>query len=408
MNRLYLIIIIVLIFVSLSATDYYDSRGLDTIAYVVAIGVDKGTENKLKLSLQFAILNNSGSDSSTQSQESTITTVECSTINSGLNLINSYISKNINLAHCKAIVFSEELAYLGLSDYICTFANNVEIRPNCDIIISKSSAEDFLNSSKPTLENLSARYYEVSLSSSKYTGFTEEVVLSDFFINMFNQDSQSYAILGGINSKETQSNFVTPSTYSEDESYTADQVPIIGETQIENMGLAIFKGDKLVGELTGIDSICHAIITNKLDKAVITIPSPFEELSSISLEIFQEKHSSSSIKLINNFPYIDVCSYVNARILSLSNNIDYTKKENLNKVSEYLTAYLQSSINSYLYKTSKEYKSDIDGFGKQIRKNYLTLSDFYNSDWLNNYENSFFKVNTYCTVLDSYLFTNIS
>ena len=69
------------------------------------------------------------------------------------------------------------------------------MRPNSDIIICKSNAEDFLSSSKPTLENLSSRFYEISLTSSHYTGFTEEIDLSDFFTSMLNQDEQAYAIL---------------------------------------------------------------------------------------------------------------------------------------------------------------------------------------------------------------------
>lgn len=37
-------------------------------------------------------------------------TIECNSIDSGINLLNSFISKRINLAHCKAFVFSETLA----------------------------------------------------------------------------------------------------------------------------------------------------------------------------------------------------------------------------------------------------------------------------------------------------------
>lgn len=33
---------------------------------------------------------------------------------------------------------------------------------------------------------------------------------------------------------------------------------------VETMGLAVFNSDKLVGELTGFDSICHLIISSKL------------------------------------------------------------------------------------------------------------------------------------------------
>jgi spore germination protein KC len=69
------------------------------MAYVIAIGIDKGESNLLKISLQFATpsssLNGESTGSSSDS-ESTVSSVECSTIDSGINLINSYISGKIN------------------------------------------------------------------------------------------------------------------------------------------------------------------------------------------------------------------------------------------------------------------------------------------------------------------------
>ena len=36
-----------------SITGSYDTRGLENLSYAIAIGLDKGNENKLRLSLQF-------------------------------------------------------------------------------------------------------------------------------------------------------------------------------------------------------------------------------------------------------------------------------------------------------------------------------------------------------------------
>ena len=112
MNKIYIFVILFLILVAVSLTGYDDERGLETMAYVVAVGLDKGETNTLKLSMQFAVLETSGSQNSTQIQKSTTSAVECDSINSGITLLNSYIGKTVNLSHCKAIVISEELAYL--------------------------------------------------------------------------------------------------------------------------------------------------------------------------------------------------------------------------------------------------------------------------------------------------------
>ncbi len=128
--------------------------------------------------------------------------------------------------------------------------NNVQIRPDCNIIISRCNAEYFLNSSKPTLEKISARYYEVAPSSSDYTGYTEDITLSQFFSDYASTYSQCYGILGGVNSKSTQNPTSYESGTEKDSNNKANETLITGKATIENMGLAVFRDDKLVGELS--------------------------------------------------------------------------------------------------------------------------------------------------------------
>lgn len=53
-----LLILSVLLF---SLTGCYDARGVESISYAVAIGLDKGQDNLLRLSLQFAAPSSGGS-----------------------------------------------------------------------------------------------------------------------------------------------------------------------------------------------------------------------------------------------------------------------------------------------------------------------------------------------------------
>ena len=197
MIKKFIAIILINIFSLSLLTGCYSAQGIETLAYSVAIGIDKGENDKIKLSLQFALLSeNSGESSgSSQSQNSTITSVDCASIDSGISLINSYISKKVNLSHCKAIIISEELAYEGISEYIYTLVNNIQIRPDCNVIISRCKAKDYLDNSTPTLESVSARYYEFTLNSSEYTGYTENVKLYNFYTDLLSTTTQAHAIL---------------------------------------------------------------------------------------------------------------------------------------------------------------------------------------------------------------------
>lgn len=389
-----------------SLTGCYDAQGIENLAYVVALGIDKGENNKIKISLQLALISSASSGGeSSQSEQSTVTSVECSSIDSGINLINSYISKKVNLAHCKAVVISEELAYEGISEYIYTLVNNVEMRPDCNIIISRCPASDYLENAKPTLETVSARYYEFTLNSSEYTGFTQNITLEDFFSNMVSTTSQAYAILGGINNDSTHANHSDMALYDIDGSYKADETPLDAKTHLENMGIAVFIDDKLVGELTGMESLSHLIITNDIKSANISIPSPYNSDSTIAVYISPTKSTNASTKLIGNTPYIEFNVFIEGTILSLDKNFDLSNEDSIKLIEDYMNSYLERNILSYLYKTSKEYKSDISNIGKYFLNDYLTWNEWLDADWLSNYQNSFFKVNVTTNIESSQLFT---
>lgn len=200
-----------------------------------------GDNNILKLSLQIAILNSqAGNSSSSSGQSSTVLSVDCSSLDNGISLINSYISKKINLSHCKAIVFSEEISYMGLSDIVYTLVNNVEIRPDCNIIVSRCDASDFLENSSPIFESSPANYYEFILNSSEYSGYLDDLYLSDFYSSMLSTTSQACAILGGINTEETHALPDKGTSSSLDGNYKADETPIKSSNNIENIGTAVF------------------------------------------------------------------------------------------------------------------------------------------------------------------------
>lgn len=387
-----------------SLSGCYNVYNIDHLAYAVALGIDFGENNNLKLSFQLSIPGGeSGSNGSSQSDNSIINTIECSSIDSGINLLNSYISKEVNLSHCKVIVFSEEFAYNGLSESIYTLMNNVQVRPDCNIIISRCDAEYFLANSKPVLEKLSARYYEVAPSSSDYTGYTENITLSRFFSDLTDTSKQCYAILGGVHTDSTKNVDSKKTSTQKDSDNKANETLTDSKTNIENMGLAVFRDDKLVGELTGIESVCHQIITGKLNICNISISNPFEEGKTLSLRLRLCNKTSNKVELTSNGPYITSKVKVEARILTMDENMKYLDSESVKILEKYTNSYLEAQLYQYLYKVSKEYNSDIDAFGKHVLKNFKTWDDWINYNWLENFENSFFNVSVETKVKSGYI-----
>ena len=398
-RNIFILILVVTLIGAFSSS--YTSRGIDNLAYVIAIGVDTSENENIKVTFQFTPSSSYSENSSSSEVTSIVNTVESSSIDTAINLMNTYLSKELNLAHCKVIVFSEEIAKNGVSSIMHSLINNVQLRPTANIVISKCEASYYIENSKPILESVLTKYYDVFPNSSKYTGYTANITIGDFFNNISSDTKEGTAILGGMNFNNYSS--LDDSSFDSNATAMSNYTPIVGKRATENIGLAVFKDSKLVGELTALETLCHMIVSNKVDTFLITVPYDENTNTTIDLSATLSKRSKLNVDIINGTPYITVDIYVDANILTIEDNTDYLDVSFLNTISNSTDSYLKSSILGYLYKTSKQFKSDIDCFGCTASRKFLTTPDFENFDWKNSYEDSFFNVNIHSNVKSSLL-----
>lgn len=190
-----IIVLLIIIFISgFSAS--YNSLNIDNSAFAIALGIDKSDSNKLIVNFEF--LSTSPSGESVSETKPVLNSVECSSITNGINLMNAYLGRKVNLTHCKLIIFSEDLAKMGISDEIYSLINDVQIRPSANIIVSKCDTKTYIENSIPSLENLITKYYDIFPNTSKYTGYTCNATIGDFFNALVCNSCSPYAILGGI------------------------------------------------------------------------------------------------------------------------------------------------------------------------------------------------------------------
>lgn len=401
-------IAIALIFIIFAAKEVKITT-IDDLAYVVALGLDVGENDLLKVTFQIATTeeNSSSSSSSKGSSSSTTSTIETSSIDNAINLVNTYISKEISLSHCKAIVISEDLASKGISNYLYTLINKLEISPKCHVIISNVDSEYFLAQASNNLESNSTNYYEIISTTSEFTGYTEPITLREFFSKMGDSFTQPYTILGSANTdslrKNSDSNSMPSNTNQDSLTIKAGEANIKSENKIEITGIAIFKEDTMVGELNAIETICHLILNSNLEKCIVSIPSPFNDTETLDLNICLRKDTKFKVKLINGSPYVTADVFLDAKILTMNQNSNYLDEANLDLIEKYANSYLKSNLLAYLYKTSKEYDSDVLGLGKYVVTKFKTTGEWQNYNWSNKYQDTFFDVNVDTKVNSGYI-----
>ena len=146
-NTINIIAFLILLAIFIGAfSSSYTAHNLTHLAYVLALGVDFGENAKIKLTAQFTKSDSFSSSRSSSDESSNIILVsgEADSIYGCLNLLNSYIGKEINLAHCGAVIFSEEFAKNGIYPQIYSLLNNEEFRPTANLIISTCPAYEYL------------------------------------------------------------------------------------------------------------------------------------------------------------------------------------------------------------------------------------------------------------------------
>lgn len=126
--------------------------------------------------------------------------------------------------------------------------NNVEFRPDCNVIISRCDAYQFLSDSKSELETITAKYYEIIANTYKSTGYTADITIANIFDRISDTFGEPCAIIGSI----TGSNANNSNTPAVDTDTIAGEITSTSaegkepSSNIDVVGLAVFKEDVLV------------------------------------------------------------------------------------------------------------------------------------------------------------------
>ncbi len=203
-----------------------DAREVENTAFIIAIGADVSSNPDKQLSFTFQFTNplatgkntnmesgsgeesekSSGTDGSqaegsSDKKEEGNTTVDNIRIESdnfyeALNRITNHIGKQPSLAHIKLLALSEDIAYSeqNLTETICSdLLKANEIRPETSVcVIKDQTAAEYLTSVNPSLEESTARHYELMFDKNS-TFDSVQTDLRTFAMNLGDNAVDAYA-----------------------------------------------------------------------------------------------------------------------------------------------------------------------------------------------------------------------
>ena len=385
----------------------------NNIAYVTALGVDKSEKNPQNYDFTFQIAKPtqiSGGASEQGGSGGEIVqniTVEAPTIYAGIDNANFIVSKILSLSHIKLFVFSDEISKEGLADLTEAMTRSEEIRPNVYMAVSLGSAKKYLESVKPSLEINPAKYYEAKFDKSG-NGNLVRCTNNRFYFYLKSEDKNAVLPLastignkqdeqgssgggqqgasetsgqsGSEKPKENLKEKEAPITKEPFEynikNYLAGQVAISEENESEIMGMALFRGDKMVGSMGSIETLIYNILTNEFSQGYITYSSD-KTKTPITVQIRRNKNTKISYDKKTH--KADITVFLDGEFISLP--ADYITEQDIAYFEYAVKKATEDAISLFLDKITKEYDTDILGIGSYAKLKYPTNDAFFKANW---------------------------
>lgn len=393
------IFIIILTLLSLMLTGCRDSSEVDDNIYAVAIGLDKGVNNKVIVTIQYPKyrLARGGEGGATGSGEdtSTVHSVEAPSLLEAIDLMNMAISRRVSLIHTKMLIISEDFAREGIGDFLSPLSRFRETRRTMFVIVTKGTAASFLQENKTTIGPSITKAIELMMAQSRKTGFFPPQNYHYFYRDILSTYGNGYAIYAGINDlqelKIDAGNKKAP--LITEGNLKPGEMPRLGPAKREFVGTAVFNGDKMVGSLNAYETRYLLMLRRQFRKGIMTIEDKKAPGKGLIFSIRNGRPTKVNGHFENGKPVIDIDLNIEADIGAIHSRINYESSKLIEDLNKQLKEEIKKGMEKTIEKTKNEYKTDIFGFGKELAGYFSTIQAWENYNWFSHFPETKVNVN---------------
>lgn len=363
LNRLLLIILVCQI---LLLSGCWSSHEVNTLGITVCIGIDK-TENGYLVSMQILNPATIASDKSARESPIVIYSVEVSNMAEVTGKIMLQLSRKINNAHLRLVVFGEDVAKEGIENILDYLARNHEFRTDYYFAVAKNStAKEILGILTP-IEMVPGvdMYNSIKISEEEWASLKSMRIIE--LINSIMADGKNPVLTGIEIEKNNKIDSNTTAVLERTDGYSLLKLSDSGA----------FNKDKLIGWLDENESKGYNYITGNVKR---TLEDAQIDEAKITSTIMKAK-SDTKVHLSENEPSIEVKIKIEQNIASIEGKFEISSKEQKRLLDEMFAVEIKSLCEKALNKAQKELKTDIFGFGETIHRKYPKMWKKMKDNW---------------------------
>ncbi|MGP4059377.1 Ger(x)C family spore germination protein [Halobacillus sp. H74] len=364
--------IIIIVTSLLLLTGCWNSKELDELGIVVALGVDKTEDGKYELVTQVINPSEIATDAPTTRPPVSIYKSRGDSLFEAFRHMTEKSPRKMYLSQLRLLVIGKTMAEEGMMPSLDIFYRNHEFRTAFYVAIAKNTSPEELLSVLTPYEKIPANKLMRSLESVESNLGSSKAVTIDVLISQIRSKGHHPVLPGLLISGDAEIGATRHNVESID-----------APTQLIINHLAVFKKDQLVGWLAKDASQGYNYITGNVKSTVITHPCEDEGVANI--EVIRTQ-ASKKAKFKGGQPSISVELDVEGDVGELDCPLDLSKAESIQKINEQAEKEIKRLMETSVKTAQDEFGSDIFGFGNVINRTDPRYWKTVEKDWDNQFK----------------------
>ncbi|WP_066064623.1 Ger(x)C family spore germination protein [Neobacillus soli] len=351
----------------------WNQKELTDLAFVMAMGIDKGEDKKFDVSFQLVNPGNVASGQNGGGQGLPIAVYKSSgnTITEAARNATKMISRRLYYSHTNLIAVSEEVARDGILDMMDALDRDPEFRTTTQIVVARHTSAQDLVSALTNLDKLPVNKITKELKSTeKMLGENIGVNIDDFLAGLVS-DGKNPIVNGYIvhGKKEQIGN-------------AQDLQKTIGGAFLEADGLAVFEKGKLIGWFEHQWARGVVYVLDKVQSTGINV-SWNGKKHAITMASIRSK-TKVSVHFKNGKPLINIAIEDEGWISEANTAVDLTNPQVIDKIDKLVEKEIKRQVLGSI-KEAQKMKSDIFGFGERVHRANPKQWKKLKGDWNNHF-----------------------
>ncbi|MBE0466347.1 MAG: Ger(x)C family spore germination protein [Candidatus Desulforudis sp.] len=349
----------------------WDYQEPDETAWVTALGVDRGRENLLTVTLQIAVAAQVAGGvegpGGGPGEAMVVVSMEAPSILSAIELTHAWINRRVDLSHARVVVFGRELAEAAFDRYLMPLTRHRDFRPSTKVLVANGRAETLLQQGEPVLETSTALYWTLQTGAWDLTEFIPRDGFGPIVVDAKSPGAAAMPALVGL---EREDEGPPDPTRTPKGAHMAGTIPRRGGTKIDVMGAAVISGGRMVGVLNGDETGIVKMTRGDFRRTTKTLEDPLHPGQFIVVEVVPREP-----------PRVDVRIMLEGDITSIQSGEHYERPEKVRLVERAVEESFRSDARVALDKAQNEFGADVFTIGFHAKRLFPTWPAWEAFEW---------------------------